>query len=304
MNSQTTVRQKVAAFGLGSMGYGIATSALRSGHLVWGADVNTEQMAKFSGAGGQSSDIHASAGELDAVLVVVLNAAQTEDVLFGDAGIVPKLKSGAVVLACATVPPAFAKDMAQRCAKHGVHYLDAPISGGSAKAAEGKLSIMASGTPDAFAAARPILSSISETVFELGDEAGAGSAMKAVNQLLAGVHIATMAEAMTFGMTQGVAPEKFVEVITKCAGSSWMLENRAPHIVSGDYTPHSSVNIWPKDLGIVLEIAKSAQFSAPITAAALQQFVAAAGMGHGWEDDAAVAKVYARNAGLTLPGEE
>ena len=127
--------------------------------------------------------------------------------------------------------------------------------------------------------------------------------MKAVNQLLAGVHIATMAEALTFGMTQGVAPEKFIEVISRCAGTSWMLENRAPHIVAGDYTPRSSVNIWPKDLGIVLDIAKSAQFSAPITAAALQQFVAAAGMGHGWEDDAAVAKVYARNAGLTLPGE-
>lgn len=127
--------------------------------------------------------------------------------------------------------------------------------------------------------------------------------MKAVNQLLAGVHIAAMAEALTFGMTQGVAPEKFVEVISKCAGTSWMLENRAPHVVAGDYTPHSSVNIWPKDLGIVLDIARSSSFSAPLTAAALQQFLAAAGMGLGGEDDAAVAKVYARNAGLTLPGE-
>lgn len=304
MSVQSNNAKKVAAIGLGSMGYGIATAALRAGHLVWGTDVNAEQAAKFQSAGGQSTDIDAVAGELDAVIVVVLNAAQTEDVLFGDNGIAPKLKSGAVVMACATVPPAFAKDMAQRCAETGVHYLDAPISGGSVKAAEGKLSIMASGTPEAFAAAGPVLDSIAETVFELGEEAGAGSAMKAVNQLLAGVHIATMAEAMTFGITQGVTPEKFVEVITKCAGSSWMLENRAPHIVSGDYTPHSSVNIWPKDLGIVLDIAKSAQFSAPITAAALQQFVAAAGMGHGWEDDAAVAKVYARNAGLTLPGEE
>jgi putative dehydrogenase len=108
---------------------------------------------------------------------------------------------------------------------------------------------------------------------------------------------------LTFGMTQGVEPAQFVEVISKCAGTSWMLENRAPHIVAGDYTPHSSVNIWPKDLGIVLDVAKSASFSAPITAAALQQFIAAAGMGLGGEDDAAVAKVYARNAQLTLPGE-
>ncbi len=302
MNSKSS--QNIAVIGLGSMGYGMAASALRGGHKVWGVDINPEQIAKFRAEGGQESPVSEAADTLDAIAVVVLNAVQTESVLFGDDGIVAKLKPGTIVLACATVPPAFAKEMAARCDAHGVHYLDAPISGGSLKAASGQLSIMASGTDQAFSAARPLLDSIAETVFELGSEVGAGSAMKAVNQLLAGVHIATMAEALTFGMTQGVTPEKFVEVISKCAGTSWMLENRAPHIVAGDYTPHSSVNIWPKDLGIVLDIAKSAQFSAPITAAALQQFVAAAGMGHGQEDDAAVAKVYARNAGLALPGED
>lgn len=295
-----TKTHNVAAIGLGSMGYGIAQSALRGGHTVWGIDINADQMARLKSDGGQNGSVPAS--ELDSVIVCVLNAAQTEAVLFGEDGIAPKLRKGAAILSCATVSPAFAKDMEARCTALGLHYLDAPISGGSVKAANGQLSIMAAGTPDALAALRPILDSIAETVFELGDSAGAGSAMKAVNQLLAGVHIATMAEALTFGMTQGVTPDKFVEVISKCAGTSWMLENRAPHIVAGDYTPHSSVNIWPKDLGIVLDIAKEAQFSAPITAAALQKFVAAAGMGYGQEDDAAVAKVYARNAGLTLPG--
>ncbi|MCY4053981.1 MAG: NAD(P)-dependent oxidoreductase [Hyphomicrobiales bacterium] len=296
--------RKVAVIGLGSMGYGIAVSVLRSGHMVWGVDVDAKRVDKFRSDGGQPSEITGAACELDAVVVVVLNAEQTQDVMFGDGGIVASLKPGAVVLACTTVSPSFAGDMAARCAEAGVLYLDAPISGGSVKAANGQLSIMASGSADAFAAARPILDSTAEIVFELGDEPGTGSAMKAVNQLLAGVHIATMAEALTFGMTQGVTPEKFVEVISKCAGTSWMLENRAPHIVSGDYTPHSSVNIWPKDLGIVLDIAKSVRFDAPITTAALRQFMTAAEMGHGREDDAAVAKVYARNAGLTLPGEE
>jgi 3-hydroxyisobutyrate dehydrogenase len=285
------------------MGYGIAMSALNAGHTTYGFDVNPAQTAKFIDEGGAQGALADIAGTLDVVAVVVLNAAQTETVLFGPEGVVQNLPEGAVVIACATVPPDFARDMGKRCAAKGVHYLDAPISGGSVKAAQGKLSVMASGAPAAFEAARPVLDSIAETVFELGDEAGAGSAMKAVNQLLAGVHIATMAEALTFGMTQGVAPDKFVDVISKCAGTSWMLENRAPHIVAGDYTPHSSVNIWPKDLGIVLDIAKSAQFAAPITAAALQQFIAAAGQGLGQEDDAAVAKVYARNAGLKLPGE-
>ena len=295
--------QNIAVIGLGSMGYGIAQSVLRAGHKTYGFDVVPAQVARFQREGGAAGDLLDIAKDLDVMIVVVLHAAQTESVLFGDEGVVAHLKSGGVVLSCATVPPEFAKTMETRCTEAGVHYLDAPISGGAKKAASGQLSVMAAGTPAAFAAAQTALDATAETVFELGATAGAGSAMKAVNQLLAGVHIATMAEALTFGMTQGVTPDKFVEVISKCAGSSWMLENRAPHIVDGDYTPHSSVNIWPKDLGIVLDIAKNSQFSAPITAVALQQFVAVAGMGLGGEDDAAVAKVYARNAGLTLPGE-
>ena len=296
--------KKIAVFGLGAMGYGIASSILRAGHTTHGFGVVPEQVTRFQANGGSAGAVTDVAGSLDAVAVVVLNAAQTEAVLFGDDAIVPQLPAGAVVLACATVPPNFAREMEQRCSAYDVHYLDAPISGGAGKAASGQLSIMASGTKAALDAAKPVLDATAETVFTLGDTAGAGSAMKAVNQLLAGVHIATMAEALTFGMTQGVTPDKFVEVISKCAGTSWMLENRAPHIVAGDFTPLSSVNIWPKDLGIVLDIAKSAQFNAPITATALQQFVEAAKMGLGGEDDSAVAKVYARNAGLTLPSEK
>ncbi|MEM9577379.1 MAG: L-threonate dehydrogenase [Pseudomonadota bacterium] len=295
---------KTAVIGLGSMGYGIASSALAGGHATYGFDVNAQQVSRFVDNGGATGDLIALAPDLDVVLVVVLNAGQTEAVLFGGDGIAKHLSPGAVVIACATVPPDFARQMESQCQALGVHYLDAPISGGSLKAAEGRLTIMASGSLDAFEAARPVLGSVSEKVFELGEKAGAGSAMKAVNQLLAGVHIATMAEALTFGMTQGVSPAKFLEVIPDCAGTSWMLENRAPHIVEGDYTPHSSVNIWPKDLGIVLDIAKASNFSAPLTAAALQQFVAAAGQGFGQEDDAAVAKVYAHNAGLDLPEKD
>ncbi len=298
-----TTPQRTAVIGLGSMGYGMAQSCLKAGHTTYGFDIAENQMTRFITEGGAKGAMADIATDLDAVVVVVLNAAQTEAVLFGADGIVAQLTKGAVVVACATVAPAFAQDMEARCQAHGVHYLDAPISGGSAKAAQGALSVMAAGTPAAFTAARPVLDATAATVFELGDKAGPGSAMKAVNQLLAGVHIATMAEALTFGMTQGVDPAQFVDVISKCAGSSWMLENRAPHIVDGDYTPLSSINIWPKDLGIVLDIAKSANFSAPVTAAALQQFIAAAGMGLGGEDDVAVAKVYARNAGLTLRGE-
>lgn len=292
----------VSIVGLGSMGYGMAQSLIRAGHVVQGFDINPDTVARLLGEGGQTATPKDAAANSDILVVVVLNAAQTESVLFGEAGWAAQLKHGATVISCATVAPDFAKSMERRCAALGLAYLDAPISGGAAKAAQGKLSIMASGAPAAFAGAGPALDAMAQTVFRLGDAAGAGSAMKAVNQLLAGVHIAAMAEALTFGMTQGVTPDKFLEVIRQCAGSSWMLENRAPHIIDGDYRPKSSVDIWPKDLGIVLDIAKSARFAAPLTAAAMQQFLAASGSGLGAEDDAAVAKVYARNAGLTLPG--
>ena len=297
-------QKKIGVIGLGSMGYGIATSIQRAGHSIWGFDVAAAQVEKFTATGGMSGVLAEEAHQFDIAVVVVLNASQTEDVLFGKYGFVQKMQPGAVILSCATVSPRFARAMAERCRQYGVLYVDAPISGGSVKAAEGKLSVMASGTPEAFQAARPALNAMAETVFELGDDVGAGSAMKAVNQLLAGVHIASMAEAITFGMTQGITPEKIVEVISQCAGTSWMFENRAPHVVTGDFTPHSAVDIWPKDLGIVLDVAREAKFSTPLTAAAMQQFLAASGSGLGAEDDAAVAKVYARNANITLPGEE
>ncbi len=295
------MKKNIAVFGLGSMGYGIGQSLLKAGHRTMGFDVAQTQVDKFVSEGGIAGDLSDTALSIDIVMIVVLNAEQTRSVLIGENGCLSYLKPGACVISCATVPPEFAKEMEQKCNAVGVHYLDAPISGGAVKAAAGQLSVMAAGKPDAFSAADPALQSTAEKVFRLGDAAGPGSAMKAVNQLLAGIHIASMAEAMTFGMTQGMDPNKIVEVISQCAGSSWMFENRAPHVVEGDYTPHSSVNIWPKDLGIVLDIAKASNFSAPLTAAALQQFVAAAGSGLGHEDDAAVAKVYARNAGVQLP---
>jgi putative dehydrogenase len=292
----------VAVIGLGSMGSGMAESLLRAGLRVWGFDVDPAREAALRGKGALPASRDEAAAQADAVISVVVNAAQTEQVLFGEGGIAERMMKGAVFVSCATVAPEFARDMASRLAAMGIEYLDAPMSGGSVRAAQGKLSMMASGTPAAFERAAPALDAVTETLFRLGDEAGTGSALKVVNQMLAGIHIAAAAEAVTFGLSQGIAPATVLDVISKCAGTSWMFENRVPHIVAGDYTPHSAVDIFVKDLGIVGDVARAAKFSAPLTATALQQFVAASGTGFGREDDAAVAKIYARNAGLKLPG--
>ena len=291
--------KNILVVGLGSMGFGIAQSLIRAGYSVYGQDKNLKQQKRLIEEGGYDKNIPFN--DLQAVIIVVLNEKQTREIIFGQNGISEKLKKNTLIMVCTTVAPDFAKEMASSCNYKGLLYLDAPISGGSKKSAEGKLSYMISGSPKAFEVAKPILDCTSETVFEFGEHVGSGSAMKAVNQMLAGVHIAAMAEAITFGITQGIDPKRFLEVISKCAGTSWMLENRTPHIIDNDYSPKSSINIWPKDLGIVLDIAKNSNFSAPLTAAALQQFISAAGSGLGQEDDAAVAKIYARNAGIKLP---
>ena len=291
--------KNILVIGLGSMGFGIAQSLIRAGYSVYGQDKNLKQQKRLIEEGGYDKNIPFN--DLQAVIIVVLNEKQTREIIFGQNGISEKLKKNSLIMVCTTVAPDFAKEMASSCNDKGLLYLDAPISGGSKKSAEGKLSYMISGSPKAFEVAKPILECTSETVFEFGEHVGSGSAMKAVNQMLAGVHIAAMAEAITFGITQGIDPKRFLEVISKCAGTSWMLENRTPHIIDNDYSPKSSINIWPKDLGIVLDIAKNSNFSAPLTAAALQQFISAAGSGLGQEDDAAVAKIYARNAGIKLP---
>lgn len=289
--------------GLGSMGLGMAKSLVRAGHRVRGSDLDPARLAELEAAGGTQASYPTSAIDSDVLVCVVLNAEQTRKVLFGENGWARHLPKGAVIISCATIAPATARELAQAAEALGLHYLDAPISGGAARAASGELSIMASGSAAAFAAAEPALAAMASVVHRLGDVSGAGSAMKAVNQLLAGVHIAAMGEALAFATSQGLDLAQVVRVITTSAGNSWMFENRAPHVVENDYAPRSMINIWPKDLGIVREIAAGAHLPVPMSEAALAQFAAAAAAGDGAADDAAVTRVYARAAGLKLPGD-
>jgi putative dehydrogenase len=293
----------VAVIGLGAMGLGMARSLLRGDLVVRGCDVNPDAVATLEADGGIAAVSPAAAAEgADIVAVVVVNAAQAEAVLFGDNGAVAALRPGAVVIASPTMAPQEAQDFARRAEEAGVLYLDAPISGGTAKAAEGRLTVMASGSEAAFAAAQSALDAMAETVYRLGDTVGIGSSFKIVNQLLAGVHIAAACEAITFAKSLGLDISRVFDVITKSAGNSWMFENRVPHVLSGDYTPMSAVSIFTKDLGIVSDLGRKQVFPLPMTSAALQLFVMTQAAGMGKDDDASVARLLAGIAGLTLPG--
>jgi 3-hydroxyisobutyrate dehydrogenase len=283
----------VAFVGLGSMGLGMAKNLLKHGHEVIGVDPSAPAREAFSASGGTIATTPAEAARTaDAVVVAVVNAQQVESVLFGADGAIGGLRKGGLVMQCATVASAFARSLGQRLAQSGHELLDAPMSGGRARAESGELTFMASGSAKAFAAAESILSATSAKVFRLGGQPGIGSLVKTVNQLLAGVHIASAAEAMALAAKAGADTRAVYEVISASAGNSWMFGNRVPHMLDDDYTPLSAIEIFVKDLGLVLDTGHEHRLPLPLAAAAHQLFLAAAGAGWGRLDDAAVVKVY------------
>ena len=300
----TTENLQVGFIGLGAMGMGMAKSLLRAGLVVKGYDINPNAVAQFVTAGGQGAATVADAASgADVLVVVVLNADQVTDVLFGKGAAAAALTPGSVVMVCSTVSPTFAQQTAAKLAERGLLMLDTPISGGTVRAAEGTLSIMVSGPEATIAKAQPVLEAMAANIYCMGSEPGLGSTMKLVNQILAGSQIALAAEAMAFGVRAGLDPHQIYEVICNSAGNSFMFQNRVPHMLNDDYTPHSAVDIWVKDLGIVLETGKELRFPLFFSALAHQLFMSASAAGHGRLDDAAVVKVFEQLTGIAVSGK-
>ncbi len=291
----------IGLIGLGAMGLGMANSLRRAGYQVHVCDVRSEVAQAFATEGGVACDSPAAVAAACAVLIsVVVNAAQTETVLFGEGGAATAMTAGSVFVMCSTVDPGWSVALEKRLAEKGILYLDAPISGGAARAAKGEITMMTSGHPDAYAKVGGALDAMAAKVYRLGNEAGNGSKVKIINQLLAGVHIAAAAEAMALGLREGVEPAALYEVITHSAGNSWMFENRMAHVLAADYTPLSAVDIFVKDLGLVLDTARASKFPLPLASTAHQMFLQASSSGYGREDDSAVIKIF---PGIKLPGE-
>ncbi|WP_340162788.1 L-threonate dehydrogenase [Falsochrobactrum tianjinense] len=288
--------------GLGSMGWGAALSLLRAGFRAKGVDINPQVLERFEKEGGEAYSVPAEAGESDVVFVFVVNSDQAREVLFGPKGALESARPGTVFLLCVTMAPSATLEIARELEAAGMAVIDAPVSGGHLKAIAGEITVMGSGPDAAFETASSALDAVAAKVFRLGNEVGTGSKVKMINQLLAGVHIAAAAEALTLAAKIGLDLETVFDVIRVSAGSSWMFENRGPHIVEGDYTPRSAVNIFVKDLGIVTSEAESAGGATPLSEMALALFGDAAQAGLGLEDDAAVAKILAQKSGTMLPG--
>ncbi|QNP59034.1 L-threonate dehydrogenase [Paenacidovorax monticola] len=292
-------RPRVGLVGLGAMGLGMAQSLRRAGHAPHVFDVRRDAAQAFAQEGGTACETLAELGaRCDVVVSVVVNAAQTDAVLFGEDSLAAHMRPGSLFVMCSTVDPHWSVALEARLAQRGILYLDAPISGGAAKAASGQMTMMTAGTPAAYARAGGVLDAMAAKVYRLGDKAGAGSKVKVINQLLAGVHIAAAAEAMALGLREGVDPAALYDVITHSAGNSWMFENRMAHVLAGDYTPLSAVDIFVKDLGLVLDVARTSKFPLPLSSTAHQMFMQASTAGFAREDDSAVIKIF---PGITLP---
>lgn len=283
----------VGIVGLGSMGLGMAKNILGAGISLKGYDIFEGSRVALAAAGGTVAEsVSEAADGVDVFMLMVVNAAQAEDVLFGDGKAVASLKPGATVMLCSTVAPSASKALGERVIAEGFEYLDAPVSGGKAGADTGSLTLMCSGSEIAFEVAAPVLKAISKVVHKLGTDPGLGATYKVVHQLAAGVHLAAAAELMALGAKAGCDPRKLYEIVTQSAGASWMMSDRVPHILDNDFSPRSMVDIFIKDLGLVLQTGGENSVPLPLSAAAHQMFLAASGMGYGKLDDSAVVKAY------------
>lgn len=284
---------RLGFIGLGSMGLCMARNAVAAGIETRGFDIDPAALKAFGDAGGTPvGSVGEAAADVDVFAVMVVDANQLREVLFGEDGAVNSLRRGTVVLMCCTIAPKDAREVATELEARGLLVIDSPVSGGKAGAEAGTLTLMAAGPEKAFEIAAPVLDAVSGTVYRLGATPGLGATYKVVHQLAAGVHLAVAAEVMAFGAQAGCDPQTLMEVITQSAGSSWMFKDRVPHMLDDDYTPRSKIDIFVKDLGLVVDTGYVTKTPLPLASAALQLFLSASSLGHGHIDDAAVVKVY------------
>ncbi len=282
----------IAFVGLGSMGTPMARNLVKVGFLVAGYDTNPQGLAALRDCGGRpaASAAEAAAGA-DALILMVVNAAQAEAVLF-DAGALDALKPSGVVVLMATCAPGSVQALAKRVGDTGRGFIDAPVSGGTAGADAATLTIMAAGDEATLDLVRPVLQAMGDKVFHVGTVPGQGAVVKTVNQLLCGIHIAAAAEGLSLAAKVGVDPKIALEILGGSAASSWMLRDRGPRMMQADPAVFSAVDIFVKDLGIVLEAGREAKAALPLAAVAHQLFLATSGRGDGSADDSQVIRSY------------
>ncbi|MBK5248617.1 MAG: NAD(P)-dependent oxidoreductase [Actinomycetales bacterium] len=283
---------QVGWIGLGAMGLPMAAQLLEAGHQVTAYDIDPDAVGTLGGRARSASSATEAAAGADVLAVMVATPAQVEDVLFGDQGAAGALGKGAVVLVMATVGPVAVAALAARLAEQGVDVVDAPVSGGVARATTGDLLMMVSGPEPALTTVRPLLDAMSSMAPVVGAAPGDGQKVKLVNQLLCGVHIAAAAEGLAYAEALGLDAEACWEVVRHGAAASFMLDDRGDRMVhgAGDEV-RSALDIFVKDMGLVLAAARDNVYPAPLASVAEQLYLTGRRAGLGASDDSRLIEV-------------
>lgn len=293
-----TDHMTIAFVGLGSMGLPMAGNLVKAGHQVRGFDMRAAAMDALAAQGGfRVADVAAACDGAGLLVLMVVNADQARSVLFS-AGALAALPQGARICLMATCPPEQVTQLAADVAEKGRELIDCPVSGGVVGAEAGSLTIMAAAPKTSFDAVAPILRAMGEKLYHVGESPGQGATVKAINQLLCGVHLAAAGEALALGQKAGVDGATLLEIVSGSAASSWMLKDRGPRMLQNDPPVTSAVDIFVKDLGIALAAGRGAGMALPLAAAAHQMFLAESGAGNGLADDSKVIAAYRRLSGF------
>jgi len=290
--------KNIAFVGLGIMGAPMAAHLVRAGYVVTGHDHKVTAMAALSDTGGGSAATIADAvADADVVITMLPDSSDVESAALGQHGIYRNARHGALHIDCSTIRPDVAAALARQAADHRIAAVDAPVSGGQGGAREATLSIMAGGSPDEFARARPILGALGNTVVHVGGH-GAGQTVKAANQLIVAGNIELLAEALTFLRAQSVDINAAVRVLAGGLAGSTVLSRKAPSMLARDFTPGFRMDLHHKDMGIVTAAARQAGVVIPLGAHVAQLVASARAQGNGGLDHSALLLGVERLSGL------
>ena len=282
---------KLGFLGLGIMGRPMALNALKAGHevVVWAR--RAESMAPLAEAGARiAASPAAVAGQVDVVISMVADAPDVEQVMLGENGVATGAQAGLVAVDMSTIAPSAARDIAAKMKSRGIDFLDAPVSGGEVGAIAGTLSIMAGGSEAAFARAKPAFECIGKNIVHVGDS-GAGQVAKACNQIMTGMGVMAVAEALCFASKAGADPAKVREALLGGFAYSKILENHGQRMIDRNFKPGFKSWMHQKDLNIVMQSAHELGLMLPGSAMTAQMFNAMVGSGLGEEDSIAVLKL-------------